>query len=274
MPHKNVTLIWGYRDCKPPEFRQLIENLQNCILPVAKLYDYTPCVLDDVHITILGCEACAHSGNFYSRPMLEHLFGSSDLSRVPLSELRDKQIDFDQLAKILHVAFDTPIRVKFGGYSESSWPPLLYAGWSLYRMSFYFGFLAPNFVVTGWPMPFWGWQLIGLRALAEKANVLHKYHCKGEWPPDGDAYAVIGRIANIQVHPHPRHYSEVEQFPPEIAKLLNKTRDWLSKNSIEVEFTKDNVEFVAYDDTKLSGFRKRKPLSHINNGSDILDLYI
>lgn len=274
MPHEKVTLVWGYQENKPPEFRQLVKDLQARIQPITSAYKYSDRPVDDIHITVLGCEAKERSGEFYSRPLLQHLFGSRDIATIQSGQLAGKQIDFNKLASILHVAFDTPITVQFGGYKESSWPPLLYPGWSLYRMSFYFGFLASNFVVVGWPTPFWGWQLMGVRTLVEKANVMHKYHYKGEWPPDGDAYAVLGEIADFRVHPHPRHHSEVECFPPDITSILVDTRDWLSNlDPVIVEFTKDNVEFVAYTDPKLARPRKRLPLSEVKNGGDIRNLY-
>ena len=141
-------------------------------------------------------------------------------------------------------------------------------------MSFYFGFLASNFVITGWPTPLWGWQLMGIRTLVEKANVMHKYHCKGEWPPDGDAYAVLGDIADFQVHQHPRNRSEVECFPPDIMSILIETRNWLSNRTpVMVEFTEDNVEFVVYDDTSLAHVKKRVPLRKVQDGEDIRNLY-
>ena len=274
MPHENVTLVWGYRDKKPLEFRKLVKDLQDRLRPLTDQYQYTSRGIDDMHITVLGCEANEVNGELYSRPLLQHLFGSRVFASLSTHDLAGKQIDFNQLAEIAHIAFDTPITVQFGGYVESSWPPLLYPGWSLYRMSFYFGFLAPNFVLTGWPTPLWGWHLMGFRALAEKANVMHKYHSKGEWPPDGDAYAVIGDIEGLKVHPHPRHYGEIDIFPADITAILEEIRDWLSRNHVTVEFTGENVEFIAYNDTRLSSIRGCPlPLSRVRSGDDIRNLY-
>ena len=137
MPADKVTLVWGYRENKPPMFKQLLEEIQERIQPLENSYNYSERPVNDIHITVLGCEAKEHDGKFYSLPLLQHLFNTCKLNKIDSSQLADKHINFEELKDVLHTAFKKPITVQFGGYKESSWPPLLYSGWSLYRMSFY-----------------------------------------------------------------------------------------------------------------------------------------
>jgi hypothetical protein len=180
--HMQATLV-AYYGKKPAALSNLIREVQGKLIGVlsdAYFYQYD---IEQVHSTIIGMEGVPKDKTIINKNF-----------QALRGELRP--MDVDNAVKFIRTTSMMPMRIRVGGFKESTNYGFESFGVHPYHRSFSIqGEIA---VIMGWPVTNSGTHCMSLHQLRyqfQRHNILHKYH-KTDGDIDNDLYFVVGRVSS------------------------------------------------------------------------------
>ena len=225
----NVSLVAFYGH-KPTSLIDLIQKLQKYLANHSLIQDnFIPYRLEQVHGTIIGCEAISTELGVVS-----HWF------RTRRQE--DRYIDFSGLIDYLQYQINFPINIRFAGYNRHREYNLRSREQHLYQRSFQLQSGEQTIpVVIGW-----SWhsdrislEIDNLRRNLQQFNLLHKYHDTPE-AVDNDFYLRIGTI-NSRLN-----NTKIESIAVEMRNLLE------THPALDLALNLGDLAFAHYQDLLLT----------------------
>lgn len=225
----NVSLVAFYGH-KPLPLINLIQKLQKYLANHSLIQDkFIPYQLEQVHGTIIGCEAIATELGVVS-----HWFRTN--------RQEDRYIDFSGLVDYLRHQINFPITIRFAGYNRHREYNFRSREQHLYQRSFQLQLGEQTIpVVIGW-----SWhsdrislEIDNLRRSLQQFNLLHKYHGVPD-AVDNDFYLRLGTINSRLTA------AAVESIAIETRNLLE------TYPALDLSLNLDNLAFVQYQDLLLT----------------------
>jgi hypothetical protein len=249
---QGFSLIAFHGPAKPEPVRRLVEDavarLGSALANFPGLFRRYP--LDQVHATILGLEG-TRAG--------DALVNLNARAREQAHGLAAEPMDLRGLVDSL-LRHPWPLPIRFGGHSPDTCNP--YDPRPPWERTFDVreDGLA---VLIGWPWsegsPF-APSLLGLRKLAERHGVVHKYHVDPA-ARDNDLFLVVGGIDARALQALGEHR------PAAMAALelgRGEVRRWLERTPLEVELAIEHLSVVEYRSTTLEEVSFERPLGAVD----------
>lgn len=179
--HMQATLV-AYYGKKPIELSTLIRDVQVKLIGVFSDSYFHQYDIEQVHSTIIGMEQMPKDKTIINKNF-----------QALRGELRS--MDVDNAVKFIRTTSMMPMRIRVGGFKESTDYGFKSFGVHPYHRSF--SIQRETAVIIGWPMTNSATHCMSLHQLRyqfQRHNILHKYH-KTDGDIDNDLYFAVGRVS-------------------------------------------------------------------------------